>query len=202
MAFIPKPVKSGCVREEDMSMKRTNANRWKCAGALFATLAFGSGVALAFDYDKTPGGANLIHADDAPGESRIALTRNACTIDTSMEVQTYVLGIDEWRNVDRTPPLFEDRFFSNDCSTSIIDSSNEVALVRNTVIDGALGRVRRRCAVRDGIWRIVETDVLVATDVGSAGSLFFQQGTVLNPGDPRELSPDNNRGRCFRNLLA
>lgn len=120
---------------------------------------------------------NAITHVNEPGPAIVRLSRNDCTINTSREYEAYLAGINEWNAMPFAADLFEDRFFSTDCSASIIDGINEVLLVSTAAIDGDCGLTKRRWGIKDGMSGYVETDVMVATDGGSVVQ-FFEVGTT------------------------
>lgn len=139
---------------------------------------------FAFKYNQTIGNNDLLHENE-PGDAIINVMRNACTIDTGGEINTYFAGLDEWNSIPFASKLFNHQFFNNDCSIDHNDNFNEVGLVRTAAIDGKAGLVEKRCRIRDGRWKIIEADAMVATDACDVVQFFQPGGGGTRP----ELTP-------------
>ncbi len=134
----------------------------------------------AFEFNDTIGNNDLLHENES-GPAIVRTMRNSCSLDTGRELETYLAGLNEWNSLPFAQQLFEHRFFNSDCSIDHNDGFNEVGLVRTGAIDGKLGLTKWRCRVRDGRWKIIESDTMVATDACPV-TQFFEPGTFQPQG--------------------
>ena len=158
----------------------------------------------AFEFNDTPGNNDLLHENES-GPAIVRTLRNSCSLDTGRELDIYLAGLNEWNSLPFSQQLFEHRFFSSDCSIDHKDGFNEVGLVRTGAIDGNSGFTKWRCRVRDGRWKIIEADTLVATDACPVAQSFepgtFQPQGIGNIFNRPELTPPSTGCDVFGTYL-